>query len=185
MKCIIGLGNPGKKYDNTRHNIGFEVIDELLRRHGWSLSKEKFKGFYTMENVAGNKVLLLQPHTFMNLSGECVKPLLEYYRIPVEDILVIYDDLDLPTGKIRLRQKGGHGGHNGIRSLIDHLQVKTFKRLRVGIGRPEGSMSVVDYVLGRFSKEQEEDVAHSVQLAADACEKWIEHDFTDVMNTFN
>lgn len=185
MKCIIGLGNPGKKYDNTRHNIGFEVIDELLRRHGWTLSKEKFKGFYTMENIAGNKVLLVQPHTFMNLSGECVKPLLEYYRIPVEDILVVYDDLDLPTGKIRLRQKGGHGGHNGIRSLIDHLQVKNFKRLRVGIGRPEGSMAVVDYVLGRFSKEQNEDMEHSVHVAADACEEWVERDFTEVMNTFN
>lgn len=185
MKCIIGLGNPGKKYSQTRHNVGFQVIDELLDRHGFTLSKEKFKGFYTMENIAGNKVLLVQPHTFMNLSGECVKPLLEYYRVPVEDILVVYDDLDLPAGKIRLREKGGHGGHNGIRSLIDHLQVKTFKRLRVGIGRPEGSMAVVDYVLGRFSKDQEEDMEHSVNIAADACEDWLERDFTEVMNTFN
>lgn len=185
MKCIIGLGNPGKKYEKTRHNVGFHVIDELLQRYGWTLSKQKFKGFYTMENMHGHKVLLVQPHTFMNLSGECVKPLLEYYRIPVEDILVIYDDLDIPTGKIRLRQKGGHGGHNGIRSLIDQLQVKTFKRLRVGIGRPEGSMAVVDYVLGRFSKEQESDVEVSVQQAADACEEWITRDFSDVMNTFN
>lgn len=185
MKCIVGLGNPGKKYEQTRHNVGFHVIDEMLRRHGWTLSKEKFKGFYTMENINGNKLLLVQPHTFMNLSGECVKPLMEYYRIPIEDLLVIYDDLDLPVGKIRLREKGGHGGHNGIRSMIDQLQVNTFKRIRVGIGRPEGSMAVVDYVLNRFSKEQEEPVEHSVLLAADACEAWLQKDFSEVMNTFN
>lgn len=185
MKCIIGLGNPGKKYKETRHNIGFLVIDELVNRQQLSLSKSKFKCQYEMSNLQQEKVIFVQPQTFMNLSGEGVRPLLDYYNIDIEDIVVIYDDLDLPVGKIRLREKGGHGGHNGIRSLIDHLQVKAFKRLRVGIGRPEGSMSVVDYVLGRFSKEQEEDVAHSVQIAADACEKWLEHDFTDVMNTFN
>lgn len=185
MKCIVGLGNPGKKYEQTRHNVGFHVIDELLERHGWTLSKEKFNGFYTMENVAGNKVILVQPYTFMNRSGECVKPLLDYFRIPMEDMLVVYDDLDLPTGKIRLRQKGGHGGHNGIRSMIDQLGENTFKRIRVGIGRPEGSMAVVDYVLNRFSKEQEDDVEDSVKQAADACEAWLTKDFSDVMNSFN
>src|SRR5690606_5529715 len=126
MKCIVGLGNPGKKYQSTRHNIGFMVIDELLSRQNLSLNKDKFKGKYTQTIINGEKVLLLEPQTYMNLSGESLRPLMDYYDIDVEDIIVIYDDLDLPTGKVRLRQKGGHGGHNGIRSIIDHLGTKDF-----------------------------------------------------------
>lgn len=185
MKCIIGLGNPGRKYATTRHNIGFMVIDELLHRHQWQLNHEKFNGAYALEHYDGEKVLLLKPQTFMNLSGESIRPLLEYYQIDIEDILVIYDDLDLATGRIRLRQKGGHGGHNGVRSTIDHLGTKAFNRLRIGIGRPEGPMKVVDYVLGNFSKDQHEDVITSVKNAADACEAFLKKPFTDVMNTFN
>src|SRR5690625_1526572 len=116
MKCMIGLGNPGRKYRKTRHNVGFMVIDELLDRHNWKLDQTKFKGIYASEHYQGEKVILLQPQTFMNLSGESIKELVDFYQIDIDDILVIYDDLDLPTGKIRLRQKGGHGGHNGVRS---------------------------------------------------------------------
>lgn len=185
MKCIIGLGNPGKKYENTRHNIGFMVIDELSRRHQWDLNRVKFKGEYALEHVNSEKVILLKPQTFMNLSGESLRPLMEYYEIDVEDILVIYDDLDLPLGKIRLREKGGHGGHNGIRSIIDHLGTKEFKRLRIGVGRPTGSTPVVNYVLSPFSKDEQENVLLSINESADACEAWFAKSFTDIMNEFN
>lgn len=185
MKCIIGLGNPGRKYENTRHNIGFMVIDELLQRNQWTLSKDKFQGKSTVEHYQGEKVILLQPQTYMNLSGESIRSLMDFYQVDAEEILVIYDDLDLPTGKIRLRQKGGHGGHNGVRSTIDHLGTKSFNRLRVGIGRPMGRKPVVDYVLSPFSKDEQEDVIISVKNAADACESWFNSPFAEVMNTFN
>ncbi|WP_181351149.1 aminoacyl-tRNA hydrolase [Thalassobacillus sp. CUG 92003] len=185
MKCIVGLGNPGKKYAKTRHNIGFMIIDELAERNHWELQKEKFKSFYTVEHVAGEKVLIVKPQTYMNLSGEAVRQFMDYYELDVEDVLVIYDDLDLPPGKIRLRQKGGHGGHNGIRNIIEQVNAKDFNRLRVGIGRPKGPMSVVDYVLGMFDSEQTEQAAKSVEQAAEACETWMEKPFNEVMNTFN
>jgi PTH1 family peptidyl-tRNA hydrolase len=185
MKCIVGLGNPGRKYKDTRHNIGFMVIEELLRRHNWKLDQAKFQGEYTLEHYQGEKVILLQPQTYMNLSGESIKPLIDFYQIDIEDIIVIYDDLDLPIGKIRLRQKGGHGGHNGVRSTIDHLGTKSFNRLRIGIGRPSNPIPVVDYVLGKFAKEQQEDVIISIKDAADACEAWLDKPFTEVMNDFN
>lgn len=185
MKCIIGLGNPGKKYEKTRHNVGFMVIDELLQRHQWSLDKHKYKGDYAIEHFQGEKIMLLEPQTFMNLSGESVRPLMDYYQINIEDILVVYDDLDLPAGKIRLRQKGGHGGHNGIKSLINHLGTKDFKRLRIGIGRPIESIPIVDYVLQPFSKEQQEAILAGIKLSADACESWFEQSFDEVMNKYN
>lgn len=185
MKYIVGLGNPGKRYMGTRHNIGFMVIDELLNRHDWQLDKKKFNGKYSMEQLHGSKVILLQPQTFMNLSGESIRPLMEYYQMSVEDVLVIHDDLDLPAGKIRLRQKGGHGGHNGIRSTIDQLGTKEFKRLRIGVGRPTTQMAVVDYVLGSFPKDQQDDIVSSIKKAADACESWLENPFNEVMNEYN
>ncbi|RYG72692.1 aminoacyl-tRNA hydrolase [Lentibacillus lipolyticus] len=185
MKCIAGLGNPGKKFDGTRHNAGFMVIDELLQRNGWKAKKDKFSGESVVEMVNGEKVILLKPQTFMNLSGESVRPLTDYYNIDAEDVLVIYDDLDLPPGKIRLREKGGHGGHNGIRSIIDHLGTKEFKRLRFGIGRPTNAMPVVDYVLHPFAKSEKHDIEESIKMAADACEAWMKKPFPEVMNEFN
>ncbi|MEN2766721.1 aminoacyl-tRNA hydrolase [Ornithinibacillus xuwenensis] len=185
MKCIVGLGNPGKKYQTTRHNIGFMVIEELLNRHHWQLNKDKFKGKYALENLNGEKIVLLEPQTFMNLSGESLRPIMDYYNIELEDVLIIYDDLDLPPGKIRLRQKGGHGGHNGIRSIIDHVGTKDFKRIRIGVGRPTSPLSVVDYVLGSFYKEEQELVRQSIEKAADACERWMEKPFEEVMNEYN
>ncbi|MYL35951.1 aminoacyl-tRNA hydrolase [Pontibacillus yanchengensis] len=185
MKCIIGLGNPGPKYENTRHNVGFMVIDELVRRHNWKLDKEKYKAQYTVEHVGSEKVLLIKPLTYMNLSGEAIRPLMDYYNLSIDDIVIIYDDLDLPPGKIRLRKKGGHGGHNGIRSTIDHLGTKEFPRLRFGIGRPNGPMPVPDYVLGTFQKENIPTIKESIERAADACDSWMENSFAEVMNEFN
>lgn len=185
MKCFIGLGNPGKKYTNTRHNIGFLVVDELAKRNQLQLSKHKFKCDYESEMLHQEKVLYVQPQTYMNLSGEGIRPLLDFYKISVEDIVVIYDDLDLPVGKIRLREKGGHGGHNGIRSLIDHLGTKDFKRIRVGIGRPTNAQPIVNYVLQPFAKSEADDVNHAIMIAADASESWVEKSFNDAMNHFN
>ncbi|SDC55527.1 peptidyl-tRNA hydrolase [Pelagirhabdus alkalitolerans] len=185
MKCIVGLGNPGLRYAKTRHNIGFMVIDELIKRHKWSLQKNKFKGHLTKERVSDEQIILLKPQTYMNRSGESIKELMDFYQLEPEDVLVIYDDLDLPTGKIRLRQTGGHGGHNGIRSIIDQLQSKQFNRLRMGIDRPKESVSVVDHVLGKFPKSDKVSVDQSIQKAADACETWFEKSFQEVMNEFN
>ncbi|AUJ24458.1 aminoacyl-tRNA hydrolase [Virgibacillus dokdonensis] len=185
MKCIIGLGNPGKKYHQTRHNIGFMVIDELLQRHQLTLDKSKFKADYTMVQMGQEKVMFVKPQTFMNLSGDAIRPIIDYYNIDLSNILIIFDDLDLPVGKIRLRQKGGHGGHNGIRSIIDHVGTKDFKRIRIGIGRPDVSQSIIHYVLQRFPKHETSEVKLSVQKAADACDAWIERPFPEVMNEYN
>lgn len=185
MKCIVGLGNPGKKYKNTRHNIGFTVMDELARRNGFLFDEKKFTSDFHVGFIGQEKVLFVKPQTFMNLSGEGVKPLLDFYKISPVDTLVVYDDLDLPTGKIRLREKGGHGGHNGIRSLIDHFATREFKRLRIGIGRPQDKTPVVNYVLQPFTKDELPEVSLSVEYSAEACEAWLENNFSDVMNKFN
>jgi len=185
LKCIVGLGNPGKKYADTKHNIGFMVIDELLKRHQWQASQSKFSGDYTVEHLNGEKILLLKPQTFMNLSGECIRPFIDFYKIDPADVLVVYDDLDLPVGTVRLRETGGHGGHNGVRSTIDQLGTKAFKRLRIGVGRPTGSMPVVNYVLAPFEKDQEEDVKISIYDSADACEEWLNTPFANLMNKYH
>lgn len=185
MKCMIGLGNPGRKYNKTRHNIGFMVIDELYRRHALTGDQNKFNCEYTISHINNEKVMLVKPLTFMNLSGEGVRPLLEYYNISPQNTIVAYDDLDLPTGTIRLRHQGGHGGHNGIRSLIDHLGTKEFKRLRIGIGRPTDRTPIVNYVLQPFSKGEMESITTAIMNSADVCEAWLEQDFTQVMNQFN
>jgi PTH1 family peptidyl-tRNA hydrolase len=185
MKLIVGLGNPGKQYEHTRHNIGFEVIDALAERLHISLDQAKFKGIYGSGHIDGEKVFLLKPLTFMNLSGESIIALMNFYQIEVEDLLVIYDDLDLPVGRIRLRQKGSAGGHNGIKSIISHLGTGEFNRIRVGINRPSNGMPIVDYVLGRFSKEEQDQIQEAVDRSADACEEWIKKPFLQVMNTYN
>jgi PTH1 family peptidyl-tRNA hydrolase len=185
MKLIVGLGNPGRKYKDTRHNVGFMVIDELAKRKGWGLNKKKFQGHYAYEDVGTDKVILLEPQTYMNLSGDSVKPLADFYGIAPEDIVVVYDDLDLPTGKVRLRQSGGHGGHNGIRSIIDQLGTKNFNRIRIGIDRPKEGLTVTDHVLGRFSKTERALIDESVEHAATACDAFMTEDFQSVMNKFN
>ncbi|KKK36666.1 peptidyl-tRNA hydrolase [Mesobacillus campisalis] len=185
MKLIVGLGNPGKQYDKTRHNIGFEVIDELSARLDIPLSQAKLKGLYGAGVVKGEKVILLKPLTYMNLSGESIRAVMDYFDIELDDLVVVYDDLDLPTGKIRLRQKGSAGGHNGIKSTIAHTGSQEFNRIRVGISRPQNGMAITDYVLGKFSKEEQPDMEHAVKKASEACEAWLEKPFLQVMNTYN
>ena len=154
MKLIVGLGNPGKQYEQTRHNIGFIVIDKLAEKLNIQLHQAKFKGLFGSGLVEGEKVLLLKPLTYMNLSGESIRAIMDFYQIDIEDLVVIYDDLDLPAGRIRLRQRGSAGGHNGIKSTISHLGTQEFNRIRVGINRPTNGMAITDYVLGRFSEEE-------------------------------
>jgi peptidyl-tRNA hydrolase, PTH1 family len=185
MKLIVGLGNPGREYELTRHNIGFMAIDELAKRWNISLNEQKFKGVFGAGFVNGEKVILLKPLTYMNLSGESIRPLMDYYKIDVEDFVVMYDDLDVPVGKLRLRMKGSAGGHNGVKSTISHLGTQEFQRIRMGIDRPKNGMKVVDYVLGRFTSEEIPDVNHSIEKAADACEEWLNKPFLQIMNTFN
>jgi PTH1 family peptidyl-tRNA hydrolase len=185
MKCIVGLGNPGKQYEQTRHNIGFEVIDALSSQFSIPLNQSKFKGLYGIGLLNGEKVLLLKPLTYMNLSGESIRAVMDYYQIELEDLLVIYDDLDLPVGKIRLRQKGSPGGHNGIKSAVAHLGTQQFNRIRIGIARPEPGMSVPDYVLGRFRPEERPFTEDAVKKSAEACSAWLEKPFLQVMNEYN
>ncbi|OBW47896.1 aminoacyl-tRNA hydrolase [Bacillus safensis] len=185
MIAFVGLGNPGKEYEKTRHNVGFMTIDELSKKWNIPLNQSKFHGQFGTGFVSGQKVLLVKPLTYMNLSGECVRPLMDYYDIPLEHLKVIYDDLDLPTGRIRLRTKGSAGGHNGIKSLIQHLGSPEFDRFRIGIGRPQNGMKVVDYVLGRFSEEEQPDIASAIQSSVEACEAALKKPFLEVMNDFN
>ncbi|MED4533446.1 aminoacyl-tRNA hydrolase [Metabacillus fastidiosus] len=185
MKLIIGLGNPGKQYESTRHNVGFMAIDQLSDRLNIPLDRTKFNGLYGIGHISGEKVILLKPLTYMNLSGECIHPLMEYYEVDDDEIVVIYDDLDIPTGKIRLRTKGSAGGHNGIKSMIHHLGTQQFNRVRVGIDRPSNGMTITDYVLGRFTEEEQADIQSAIKQSAEACEKWLTTDFNQVMNEFN
>ncbi|SES40776.1 peptidyl-tRNA hydrolase, PTH1 family [Salipaludibacillus aurantiacus] len=185
MKLIAGLGNPGKKYERTRHNVGFEVIDKCQKRLNIELDQAKFKGAYGFTRAGEEKTFLLKPLTFMNLSGESIVPLMNYFKLKPEDLLVIYDDLDLPPGKIRLRQKGSHGGHNGMKSIIQHLGSDKFNRIRIGIGRPEPGVAVPDYVLGTFPPKERQEIDDAVEKAALAAEAWTETDFVKVMNEYN
>lgn len=185
MKIIIGLGNPGKQYEATRHNIGFHVIDELADRLKTPLTQSKFNGMYGIAHIGAEKVMLLKPLTYMNLSGECVVPMMDYYNVENDEIVVIYDDLDLQVGKLRLRQKGSAGGHNGIKSLIHHLGTQEFNRIRIGIDRPKNGIKVPDYVLSKFPDEEKSDMVHAVKKSADACEAWLSKTFLEVMNIYN
>lgn len=186
MKCIVGLGNIGKKYEDTRHNVGFMVVDEFLKKHDIDLDKQKFKGNYTVANINGEKVLIIEPMTYMNLSGEAVRPLMDYYKVAVEDLVVLYDDLDMPQGRIRIRQKGSAGGQNGMRSIIQHLGTQEFKRIRLGIGRPEGRKPVVDYVLQKFSEDEMITMQKVIDHTIEALETFIGGErFENVMNQYN
>lgn len=185
MKLIVGLGNPGIRYVHTKHNVGFWVVDQLSERWGIPLSKEKWNAVFGEGRVDGEKVILLKPLTYMNLSGESVRPLLDFYKLTLDDLVVIYDDLDLPIGHLRLRMKGSAGGHNGMKSLIYHLKSEQFKRMKVGIGRPIHRIPIVDYVLSSFAEEELPHVLEATEKAVKATESWIQEGFILAMNRFN
>ncbi len=185
MKLVFGLGNPGKEYERTRHNVGFQILDVLARRYGVSFSSHKYKALVARVRIGDERLLLVKPITFMNLSGEAVAPIVHFYKVPLTEILVVYDDLDLPLGVLRLRPKGGAGGHKGLESIIQHLGSNEFPRLRVGIGRPPGRMDAADFVLRPFTKEEEEIMAVVREEAADAIELWVREGLERAMNRVN
>ncbi len=185
MKLIVGLGNPGKEYSGTRHNVGFAVIDELSSEYSIGVNKGKFKGVYGEGRINNERVILLKPLTYMNLSGESVKAISDFYKIPVEDIIIIYDDISLPVGGLRIREKGSAGGHNGIKSIIAHLKTDEFPRIKVGVGsKPEGG-DLVNHVLGHFSKEDSVLMAESEKRAAHAAAAIIKSGPREAMNEYN
>ncbi|XVF53938.1 hypothetical protein PTKIN_Ptkin05aG0140500 [Pterospermum kingtungense] len=166
---IVGLGNPGKKYNGTRHNVGFEMVDGIAEAEGISINNVNFKALFGRGFIGDVPVMLAKPQTFMNASGESVGAIVSYYKIPLKQVLVIYDDLDLPFAKLRLLPKGGHGGHNGMRSIIDRLKgSRDFPRLRIGIGRPPGRMDAVNFVLRPFNKEEREELEFTFQQGIEA-----------------
>ncbi|EOH94122.1 aminoacyl-tRNA hydrolase [Enterococcus villorum] len=186
MKMIVGLGNPGTKYIQTKHNIGFMVVDRMAAKYQAVFKKNSFEAEVAEFFYEGEKIVLVKPQTFMNESGRAVGPLMTYFGIYPEELVVVYDDLDLAIGKIRLRQKGSAGGHNGIKSIISHLNTNVFNRIKVGIGRPEGNKTVVQHVLSPFTKETQPLIEMSIDQSVAALEFILEgHSFVDTMNKFN
>ena len=183
MFLIVGLGNPGKEYDKTRHNIGFECIDYLSNKYNIELNRIKFKGIYGEGFINNKKVILLKPTTFMNLSGESIREVVNFYKLNPEEVIVIYDDISLEVGRIRIREKGSAGGHNGIKSIIQNLSTDVFPRIKVGVGQPKGDL--VSHVLGRFSKEEEEILKESVEASKKAIEIIVREDTKEAMNRLN
>lgn len=184
-KLIIGLGNPGKEYDRTRHNVGFEVVDAFARLHGISVTKKDGKALVGDGRVGEARVYLMKPQTFMNLSGEAAQAFLRQKPLALTDILVVTDDIALPVGKLRLRADGSAGGHNGLKSLIAHLHGQNFPRLRFGVGAPRDPSVQIDFVLGRFSRAEERDVEEATARAVTALETWISDGLERAMNKFN
>ncbi len=184
MKMIVGLGNPGKEYENTRHNVGFMAIDKIALKNHVTLNSKKGNGIYTIFEKEDEKILLLKPLTYMNLSGEAVKALMQYYKIAVSDILIISDDLDMPTGKIKLKYKGSSGGHNGLKNIEQHLKTQEYKRLKIGISNNK-NYDTKDYVLGRFSIEEKEKIDSVLNTVIDIFDDFCINSFENVMNKYN
>lgn len=184
MKLIVGLGNPGRNYAHTRHNMGFDTIDKLADSWGVSIEKENFKGLYTKVKYFDEDVILLKPLTFMNLSGDSIISCMNFFKIDKKDLLVIYDDLDIKPGHLKLKESGSSGGHNGIKSIISNLGSEEFKRIRVGVGRPEFD-SVIDYVLKKPSKEEQELIDEAQNNAVEAIKIFLKESFNKAMTLYN
>lgn len=182
---IVGLGNPGRKYRNNRHNIGFQAVNAFAARHGWRFSRQQENAFVAEGRIGGRPVTLARPMTYMNQSGRPVKGLATFYKLPLENIIVLFDDLDLPLGTLRLRPEGSAGGHNGMRDIIRHLGSNQFPRLRLGIGRPPGRMDPKAFVLQDFNKDERPIVEDLYERAADALETWLEEGITLAMSRHN
>ncbi|MBW3599005.1 MAG: aminoacyl-tRNA hydrolase [Planctomycetes bacterium] len=185
MKLIVGLGNPGRKYAGTRHNVGYEVLAELARRHGQSSPKAKFQGEVVEAAIGAERALLLTPLTYMNLSGASVQPARDFYKLENSDILVVCDDFNLPLGKLRTRRKGSAGGQKGLADIIRRLGDDEVARLRIGIGSPDEHRAAADFVLSRFTADEAEAVKQTITRAADAAAVWATDGVEACMNRFN
>lgn len=186
MFIIVGLGNPERKYDGTRHNIGFSAVTALADAAGISMDMRKHKAVCGKGYLEGQKVILAMPQTYMNLSGESVRELVDYYKVdPETELIVIYDDIDLAPGKLRIRAKGSAGGHNGMKNIIAHLGTQTFARIRVGVGEKPKGWDLADYVLGRFAREEEPVIREALDQVVESCKVIVSEDVTAAMNRFN
>ena len=185
MYLIVGLGNPENEYANTRHNMGFDAINHLSRKLNINVNKEKFKGIYGDTILNGEKVILLKPQTYMNLSGESIIQFKQFYKIPPENIIVIYDDIDVDVGKIKIRKKGGPGSHNGMKSVVKELKSGDFPRIRVGIGKPMFKEMMIGYVLEKLNGNEREILEESTKLAANAVYDIITSGIDKAMNMYN
>jgi PTH1 family peptidyl-tRNA hydrolase len=184
MKVIVGLGNPGPQYAETRHNIGFLLIDWLAEAHNLQF-RAKFQGLWAEGNVEGERIFLLKPQTFMNLSGRSVSELTSFYKVPGKDLLIVQDDLDLPLGKIRLRDQGGAGGHNGIKSILAELGTEKFWRLKLGVGRPPAEWDPARYVLSPFAEDELKQLDKVLELAEKVTNLWIKGESSQAMNLYH
>ena len=185
MYLIAGLGNPTREYDKTRHNVGFSVIDVLADKYNIDVSDRKHKALCGKGIIEGEKVLLLKPQTFMNLSGESIREAVDYYKIDPEEIIVIYDDISLDVGQLRIRKKGSAGGHNGIKSIISHLGHDAFLRIKIGVGEKPRGYDLADYVLGHFEGEDKEKMEEAYEKAVQAVRMALHGDVCEAMNQFN
>lgn len=183
---VVGLGNPGQKYENTRHNTGFRVLDKLADSLGVKVNRSRFKALTATATIGGEKVLLLKPQTFMNASGLSVEPAASFYKVPPERILVVFDDISLPVGRIRIRKDGSAGGHNGLKSINTALGSQNYPRIKVGVGeKPHPDYDLVDWVLGKFSAKEEKDLAPALEHAADAVVEIIRNGTEKAAGKFN
>lgn len=185
MYLIVGLGNPENEYAHTRHNMGFDTINQIAKNNNTQITKNKFKGLCESTIIQNQKVILLKPQTYMNLSGESVKEVAEFYNLKPEEIIVIYDDIDIEKGHIKIRKKGGAGSHNGMKSVVEELQSTDFARIRVGIGQPEFKSDMINYVIGKVSQEEQEILQQGVEKAAKAVEEILKNGIDIAMNKFN
>lgn len=185
MYLIVGLGNPEEEYSNTRHNMGFDTINHLSQKLNITVAKEKFKALYGDGIINNEKVILLKPQTYMNLSGNSVKEFVDFYKISKEEILVIYDDMDIGTGKIKIRKKGSAGGHNGMKSIISMLGTEEFTRIRIGIGRPEHNGDDINYVIGSIPEEEIPKLEEGVEKAKEAVIEILKNGVDSAMNKLN
>ena len=186
MFLVVGLGNPGQKYDKTRHNIGFDVIDAIGEKYNIDINEKKSKGLCGSGYVEGQKVILVKPQTFMNLSGDCVAPLMNFYKLdPETELIVIFDDISLDPGNIRIRAKGSAGGHNGIKNIIAYLGTQVFQRVKIGVGEKPKNYDLKDFVLGHFSKAEQKLMEEGCQHSVQAVELMLEGEIQAAMNEFN
>ncbi len=185
MNLIVGLGNPGPKYENTRHNMGFKVIDSLADKHRISVNRRRCRSLLGSGRIEGKKVILAKPQTYMNLSGEALSGLLNYYQLEIPDLIIVYDDVNLDLGRLRFRREGSAGGHNGIKSIIYHLDTEDFARLKLGIGTIDLLGDMMDYVLSEFDPEDEKVAEEMIERATEALRIYLTEGITEAMNRFN
>jgi PTH1 family peptidyl-tRNA hydrolase len=184
MKLVVGLGNPGKRYEGTRHNVGFAVVDALAEGPGVQAFQDRFDADVAEWLENGQKILLAKPQTFMNLSGRCVRQIVDFYQMPLEEVVVVCDDFNLPLGKLRFRARGTHGGHNGLRDIQAHLGTTDYARLRIGVGAPPEE-DAVDHVLGKFRPSEREVIAASIEEAVQGVVLWVHDGIEKCMNQYN